>query len=51
MLRVRRGRDSNVKFIPPGPDPKAFRGKLPDPEAMLKKKGLAMVTEPVGSDA
>lgn len=30
---------------------KAFRGKLPDPEAMLKKKGLAMVQELSGSDA
>ncbi|KQZ49329.1 peptidase M3 [Rhizobium sp. Root149] len=30
---------------------KAFRGKLPDPEAMLKKKGLAMVGELSGSDA
>ena len=30
---------------------KAFRGKLPDPEAMLKKKGLAMVEELAGSDA
>ncbi|MCJ8520182.1 peptidyl-dipeptidase Dcp [Pseudorhizobium tarimense] len=30
---------------------KAFRGKLPDPEAMLKKKGLAMVEELSGSDA
>ena len=30
---------------------KAFRGKLPDPEAMLKKKGLAMVQELTGSDA
>jgi peptidyl-dipeptidase Dcp len=29
----------------------AFRGKLPDPEAMLKKKGLAMVEELAGSDA
>ncbi len=30
---------------------KAFRGKLPDPQAMLKKKGLAMVEELSGSDA
>ncbi len=30
---------------------KAFRGKLPDPDAMLKKKGLAMVQELAGSDA
>ncbi|MCB5202495.1 M3 family metallopeptidase [Neorhizobium sp. T786] len=30
---------------------KAFRGKLPDPEAMLRKKGLAMVEELSGSDA
>ncbi|TDK34475.1 peptidase M3 [Rhizobium deserti] len=30
---------------------KAFRGKLPDPMAMLKKKGLAMVGELSGSDA
>ncbi|AXV16660.1 peptidase M3 [Neorhizobium sp. SOG26] len=30
---------------------KAFRGKLPDPQAMLKKKGLAMVGELAGSDA
>ncbi|MEN3148697.1 M3 family metallopeptidase [Neorhizobium sp. IRAMC:178] len=30
---------------------KAFRGKLPDPKAMLKKKGLAMVEELSGSDA
>ncbi|WP_105374485.1 M3 family metallopeptidase [Neorhizobium huautlense] len=30
---------------------KAFRGKLPDPQAMLKKKGLAMVEELAGSDA
>ncbi|MNR76442.1 Peptidyl-dipeptidase dcp [compost metagenome] len=30
---------------------KAFRGKLPDPTAMLKKKGLAMVSELTGSDA
>ena len=30
---------------------KAFRGKLPDPTAMLKKKGLAMVAELAGSDA
>lgn len=30
---------------------KAFRGKLPDPDAMLKKKGLAMVGELSGSDA
>lgn len=29
----------------------AFRGKLPDPTAMLKKKGLAMVAELSGSDA
>lgn len=29
----------------------AFRGKLPDPDAMLKKKGLAMVQELSGSDA
>lgn len=29
----------------------AFRGKLPDPDAMLKKKGLAMVQELAGSDA
>jgi peptidyl-dipeptidase Dcp len=30
---------------------KAFRGKLPDPAAMLKKKGLGMVKELSGSDA
>lgn len=30
---------------------KAFRGKLPDPTAMLKKKGLAMVAEIAGGDA
>jgi len=30
---------------------KAFRGKLPNPQAMLKKKGLAMVEELTGSDA
>jgi len=30
---------------------KAFRGKLPDPQAMLKKKGLAMAEELAGSDA
>ncbi len=30
---------------------RAFRGKLPDPEAMLRKKGLAMVEELSGSDA
>lgn len=30
---------------------KAFRGKLPDPTAMLKKKGLAMVAELAGGDA
>ncbi|MDO1583998.1 M3 family metallopeptidase [Rhizobium oryzicola] len=30
---------------------RAFRGKLPDPDAMLKKKGLAMVQELAGSDA
>ncbi|CCF21239.1 putative Peptidyl-dipeptidase Dcp [Pseudorhizobium banfieldiae] len=30
---------------------KAFRGKLPDPQAMLRKKGLAMVEELSGSDA
>jgi peptidyl-dipeptidase Dcp len=30
---------------------KAFRGKLPNPEAMLKKKGLAMVAEVAGGDA
>lgn len=30
---------------------KAFRGKLPDPEAMLRKKGLAMLEELSGSDA
>ncbi len=29
----------------------AFRGKLPDPTAMLKKKGLAMVAELSGGDA
>jgi peptidyl-dipeptidase Dcp len=29
----------------------AFRGKLPDPAAMLKKKGLAMVAELSGGDA
>jgi len=29
----------------------AFRGKLPDPAAMLKKKGLGMVTELSGGDA
>src|SRR5690606_27000715 len=30
---------------------KAFRGKLPDPQAMLRKKGLAMAEELSGSDA
>ena len=30
---------------------KAFRGKVPDPAAMLKKKGLGMVQELSGSDA
>jgi peptidyl-dipeptidase Dcp len=30
---------------------KAFRGKLPDPQAMLRKKGLAMVERLAGSDA
>ena len=30
---------------------RAFRGKLPDPEAMLRKKGLAMAEELSGSDA
>ena len=30
---------------------KTFRGKLPDPQAMLRKKGLAMVEELSGSDA
>ncbi|MFB9953186.1 M3 family metallopeptidase [Rhizobium puerariae] len=30
---------------------KAFRGKLPDPQAMLRKKGLAMAEELAGSDA
>lgn len=30
---------------------KAFRGKLPDPTAMLKKKGLAMVADIAGGDA
>ena len=30
---------------------RAFRGKLPDPQAMLRKKGLAMVEELAGSDA
>ncbi|RWX75133.1 peptidase M3 [Neorhizobium lilium] len=30
---------------------KAFRGKLPDPGAMLKKKGLAMAEQLMGSDA
>jgi peptidyl-dipeptidase Dcp len=30
---------------------KAFRGKLPSPEAMLRKKGLAMMEELAGSDA
>ncbi|MCO5733551.1 M3 family metallopeptidase [Rhizobium sp. SSA_523] len=30
---------------------KAFRGKLPDPDAMLKKKGLSMVAELSGGDA
>ncbi|SFB25393.1 peptidyl-dipeptidase Dcp [Rhizobium sp. NFR07] len=29
---------------------KAFRGKLPDPEAMLKKRGLSMVAELTGGD-
>ncbi len=29
---------------------KAFRGKLPDPTAMLKKKGLAVMAELSGSD-
>jgi peptidyl-dipeptidase Dcp len=29
----------------------AFRGKLPDPQALLKKKGLAMMEELSGSDA
>ncbi|TRL36952.1 M3 family metallopeptidase [Rhizobium straminoryzae] len=28
----------------------AFRGKLPDPEAMLKKRGLAVMAELAGSD-
>ena len=30
---------------------KAFRGKLPDPAAMLKKRGLAMTEQLTGSDA
>ncbi|MDX3927559.1 MAG: M3 family metallopeptidase [Shinella sp.] len=30
---------------------KAFRGKLPSPEAMLRKKGLALVEELAGGDA
>jgi peptidyl-dipeptidase Dcp len=30
---------------------KAFRGKLPDPEAMLKKRGLSMIAELAGGDA
>lgn len=30
---------------------KGFRGKLPDPQAMLRKKGLAMAEELSGSDA
>jgi peptidyl-dipeptidase Dcp (EC 3.4.15.5). Metallo peptidase. MEROPS family M03A len=30
---------------------RAFRGKLPDPDAMLRKKGLAMMEEIHGSDA
>ncbi len=30
---------------------KAFRGKLPDPTAMLKKRGLAVLAELSGSDA
>jgi peptidyl-dipeptidase Dcp len=30
---------------------KAFRGKLPSPEAMLRKKGLAIMEELSGSDA
>ncbi|HCL65952.1 MAG TPA: peptidase M3 [Rhizobium sp.] len=30
---------------------KAFRGRLPSPEAMLRKKGLAMLEELAGSDA
>ena len=30
---------------------RAFRGKLPDPKAMLRKKGLAMAEELSGSDA
>lgn len=30
---------------------KAFRGKLPDPQAMLRKKGLAVAEELSGSDA
>jgi peptidyl-dipeptidase Dcp len=29
---------------------KAFRGKLPDPDAMLKKRGLSMVAELAGGD-
>jgi peptidyl-dipeptidase Dcp len=30
---------------------RAFRGKLPSPDAMLAKKGLAVTEEPAGSDA
>ena len=30
---------------------KSFRGKLPDPQAMLRKKGLAMLEELSGGDA
>jgi peptidyl-dipeptidase Dcp len=37
--------------IDPAETYQAFRGKLPDPDAMLKKKGLAMVGELSGSDA
>jgi peptidyl-dipeptidase Dcp len=37
--------------IDPGQAYTAFRGKLPDPAAMLKKKGLGMVTELSGGDA
>ncbi len=46
---------NNVYSVGGSVDPEAtytaFRGKLPDPDAMLKKKGLAMVSELAGSDA
>ncbi|HEX2148268.1 MAG TPA: M3 family metallopeptidase, partial [Pseudorhizobium sp.] len=37
--------------IDPADAYEAFRGKLPDPQAMLRKKGLALVEELSGSDA